>query len=205
VLCAVLIPSRARPERLVKTLISIRDTVAAADQVETLIRIDDDDQASLAIKDELARRFKHTRVVVGPRETGYTSLAKFYTQLADASQAAWIFNLNDDATFQGHGWDLQLAALPTTGVIVQPEWITSGSVRGSVYRNVEGGPFPCVPNGCWRPDFAVMLEPQDTWLDDELRKRRGWSTRFLKGLYVHHARDRDEVLAVHRQLDSNKT
>lgn len=200
-LCAILIPSRARPQRLWKTIKSVRET-SAPGAAEILVRFDDDDLASLAIIDELRRA--DVRVTVGPRRQGYGSISSFYTELADQSDAPWIWVMNDDAHIAGTahrrhiGWDGQLRGIPTEGFIVQPEiyqWNTSG------YRFCEGGAFPAVPNGAWRRfGFDEIGAPIDTWLDQVLRVKNGWTTRFLRDVTVVHIRDTEAELAKHRRL-----
>lgn len=200
-ICAILIPSRARPERLWKTIRSVRET-SAPGAAEILVRFDDDDHASLAIVDDLAAA--DVRVLVGPRRQGYPSLSDFYTELADSATSPWMWIMNDDACIGGtahlehQGWDGQLAAVPQDRFIVQPEiyqW------NQSSYPFCEGGAFPAVPNLVWRRfGFPTIGTPIDTWLDQLLRGRHGWKTHFLRGVSVIHMRDRDDELAEHRKL-----
>lgn len=200
-ICAILIPSRARPARLWKTIHSVRAT-SAPGAAEILVRFDDDDLASRAIVRDLEAA--DVRVLVGPRKRGYPSLSEFYTDLADVAVSPWIWVMNDDACIGGDahrkhtGWDGQLAALPTEGFIVQPEIYQWGHSR---YPFCEGGAFPAVPNRAWqRFGMSAIGSPIDTWLDELLRVTHGWKTRFLRDVEVIHDRDTDAVLAEHRKL-----
>lgn len=206
-LCSVLIPSRARPDRLRKTIRSIWET-SDAGRVEILVRFDSDDELSLGIVTELAR--DGVRVVVGPRGRGYLTLAVYYEELARIAAGAWIWVMNDDAHIMGHdgrwppcdlaaarGWDARLAEIPLVH-IVQPEMYKLG---GSGYLHCDGGAFPLVPNGAWRSFGEPHLcEPIDTWLDVILHQRGNWQTRFLKGVAVVHDRDTADVLEEHRRI-----
>lgn len=207
-LCSVLIPSRARLERLRKTVRSVRET-SDAERVEILVRFDDDDLASLAGRTELEA--DGVRVVVGPRGAGYGDLAVYYRELSALARGAWIWIMNDDACVAGcirgrsptdltaaRGWDDQLAAMPLTGVFAQPELYQLG---GSGYLDCAGGAFPLVPNRCWEGlEYGQPGNPIDTWFDQILRVRSGWSVRFLRGVAVVHLRDTYDELEKHRKL-----
>lgn len=200
-ICAILIPSRARPKRIWKTVKSVRET-SAPGAAEILVRFDNDDHESLAIADDL--RAADVKVLVGPRKQGYESLSEFYTELADVAVSPWIWVMNDDARIVGKahrehiGWDGQLAAVPTEGFIVQPEIYRWNS---SSYPFCEGGAFPAVPNQVWkRFGFDAIGSPIDTWFDHLLRESNHWKTHFLRDVEVFHERDTDDVLAEHRKL-----
>ena len=208
IICSILIPSRGRPERLKKTIRSVRDTDPDGNS-EILVRFDDDDTASLAIKAELEA--SGVIVLVGPRRCGYPSIGEFYAELAQNAAAPWIWIMNDDAHIRhvtdspnqpdgtGVPWAKQLLQLPLTGVIAQPECYQLG---GSKYWGSNGGAFPLVPNGCWSRLGASFLAGAavDTWLDQLLRVTHGWRSHFLAGVAVVHERDSDDVLAQHRRV-----
>lgn len=193
-ICSVLIPSRARPERLIRTIESIQKA-ARTEDYEVLLRLDDDDKDT--VSRELDRRAR-VRVVTGPRMRGYPDLNVFYTQLSDVARGLWVWIMNDDATVSGQGWDVLLRKVPTTGVIAQPEF---HKLNRSMYPRNEGGAFPLVPNGCWKSfGWTAIQDPADSRLDELLRGQHGWTTHFLAGITVHHQRDADEALWQHRLL-----
>ena len=195
-LCAILLPSRARPDRLLKTIASVWATVADPSRVEVLLRLDDDDRAMLDRLGEFEK--PGTRIIVGPRGRGYPDLNKMYGELAAATPAPWLWMMNDDAIIVGKGWDEQLVPLPTTGLLVQPEMYQLGFSR---YANSEGGAFPIFPNKCWRPEWTdELVDPLDAKIDELLRGQRGWKTHFLPGIEVVHDRDDDASLEAHRTL-----
>jgi hypothetical protein len=198
-LCSVLIPSRARAERLRKTIRSIRSTSDSA-RVEILVRFDDDDAGSLALIPELEGG--GIRVIVGPRGQGYQDLHLFYDELARAANGAWIFIMNDDATVEQRGtpWDEQLARLPLEGFVVHPEVHQLG---GSVYLNDAAGPFPIVPNYSWeRLGCRFINDPTGNcagaWFD-QLVWSLGWRWHFLAGVTFNHQRDDGPAIEAHRR------
>ena len=195
-ICSFLCPSRARPDRLAKTLDSIFATATMPGDSEVLVKLDVDEPRFDEYQTVVSR--PGVKAIWGPRKNGYASLAEVYTELALLANGDWMWVMNDDAWIGGVGWDVQLAALPTTGLIVQPEIYQLGL---GAYPRCEGGAFPVVPRLVWeRFGHTRAQEPIDTWLDQLLRFEHGWTTHFLPGIAVVHERDRDEVLAEHRRL-----
>lgn len=145
---------------------------------EFQIKVDDDDEATLKWIDKIKTIHPLTTVHVTPRGSGYSDIGLFSTMLAKASTATWVTPWNDDITWIGGGWDRQLAEVPTTGFVVQPEMHKLG---GSTYMRAEGGPTPIVPNGCWEKfGYLEMMQPADSWLDTLLRVQNHWKTWWLK-------------------------
>ena len=111
IICSVLIPSRARYDRLVKTIDSVFATAADPRRVEVIVRLDEDDEASIRQCETLAAWRKAPRgvssvtdltenniaVVIGPRLNGYASLSQFYEECAARARGAWLWVMNDDA------------------------------------------------------------------------------------------------------------
>lgn len=194
-LCAILIPSRARPDRLLKTIHSIYKT-ASLENFDIRLRLDLDDQLMMDRLKEF-ESLDNVRVYVGMRRLGYECLNEFYTELADMAPADWLMIMNDDAWIDGKGWDKQLADVPREGFIVQPEWYQWGQ---SVYKG-ECSAFPFVPNGCWKK-FGLPIIPHeaDASLHRLLVDSQGWKTHFLLGVRVVHERDSTEQLEIHRKL-----
>jgi hypothetical protein len=192
---AILIPSRARPDRLHTTIKSAVETTNPKN-VEIRIRFDDDDKLSLDRIDEF-KKYPNCHVHVGNRLAGYNSVNEFYTELADASGASWVSIMNDDATYIGFGWDENLLNVPAVGFIVQPETYQWNNCR---FKNNQGGAFPFVPNGSWKKFGPNCIpNPADTALDIILRQEAGWRTHFLQGLTILHLRDTPEELEEHRR------
>ena len=195
-ICAIMLPTRARPDRLHTTIRSVLETVSDLNEIEILLRLDDDDEVMLTRLAEF-EAYPRMRIIIGNRENGYASLGDFYNELALATKATWLWVMNDDATITGKGWDEKLKAVPTTGFIVQP-WLHQ--LGASKYYNNEGGAFPVFPNGSWRPHWESLHDPIDTAIDGLLRIQLGWKTHFLPDIGVVHDRDNDEQLASHRAM-----
>lgn len=192
-LCSCLLPTRARPAKLWRCLQSIFDHASERD-FEILLRVDEDDQKTLDITNDLRLDFD-AKVYVGPRVC-WKSLNIAFTELASEAQGQWVWILNDDMMVTQGMWDDELRAVPTTGYIVQPA--VSG-LGGSLYYNAPSQAFPIVPRNCWKSAGSpVVPDPADTGLDSLLR-RRGWQTWFLRGVAFWHDRDDEETINAHRR------
>lgn len=183
-LCAVIFPSRERCALAVSAIRSFGSQVAALENVSFHVRVDDDDPTLAEYKEQLSP-LPNTTLVVGPREMGWGSGTKFCSQLADQSDAKWIWSINDDMELDGHYWDLKLAVMPDSGYIVQPEF---HRLNRSLYVKDERSCAPIVPNGCWKQfGHDLIPAPLDAMLPDILCKN-GWSTLFLSNVTIIHNR-----------------
>lgn len=192
-LCAILLPSRSRFERCVKCVNSFLQTAAGRDDFEIWLRLDWDDPQL----DEYTHAFQPpVRHIIGPRNGGYWNMGNFYTELANASNAPWVWMFNDDATIHGP-WLTELEKVKSFETVVQAEWHKLG---GSGYHQDEGGPFPILPNGFWKI-IGLPAVPRvcDT---DSIRplKAMGWTTYYLPGVTYHHQRDDPATLEAHRKV-----
>lgn len=218
-LMSVLIPTRARPERLIQTARSFRGFFDSDDDVEILVRIDHDDADTIAAISRIVEAGPNVRVFGGSRLGGYADLHVFYGELAKLAVAPWVWIMNDDAWVRRQeSWQLAMEFAPsvlpgffesapslsawlrarrTDRVIIQPDVYQLNQSR---YPKCEGGAFPIVPTRCWEQfGYAMPESPIDTWLDHTLRQY-GWVTEFLPGVTVQHDRDADDVLAEHRRM-----
>jgi hypothetical protein len=230
IICSVLVPSRARYPRLVKTIDSVFATAADPRRVEVIVRLDDDDDEE-SIRQfqtlvELGRVSRHgfqgvsllpakIEVIVGPRRNGYASLSAFYEECADRARGAWLWVMNDDAIIDSANkyprLDGRAYPMQTKRWDEMLAELSSADriiiqpelykLGGSGYWNCEGGAFPIVSKDCWRRvGHDHIGHPIDTWFDQVLRVQNGWRTHFLTGWAVVHDRDTDDVLAKHREI-----
>lgn len=194
-LCAILIPSRKRTEALQAAIKSVRATVPDQRRISIGVRYDNDDKETQALraKDEHLADYW----VCGPRYNGYYSLNKFYTELAIATPAKWLFLFNDDCRIEGD-WINDLAVIPSSHYMVHPLTFQVGK---STYEKVAPTTCPIVPNGCWK--WCGMSEVPgvtDAHLADLLVNVNKWNNAFLGGLRLIHDRFTDEEYAEHRRL-----
>lgn len=197
-LCSVLIPTRKRRERLWQSVTSIIGATDDWTRVEIITRVDIDDWGGY---EKMWRDNDRVNVHVlpGSRLNGFKSLHVMYQEMAEVARGKYLLIWNDDAVMEGDtGWDTKLAAIPDGDFIIQCGIMGNG---GSTYHNVEGAPFPIVRNRAWYTyETQCLGDPVDVWLDDVLRKQRGFTTKFLEGVRFQHNRDDDAALAEHRRL-----
>lgn len=193
-ICSVLIPSRARVDKLAKCIESF--VVAELDRTdfEILVRIDHDDP-QLRDYEMLALGHPYIRLFVGPR-FGFRRMSEYLEELSKASNAYWNLHFNDDATIAG-SWLTQLERVPKEWHYAVCEWHNLG---GSSYQYDFGGPFPFLPRCFWEfyggTGMPEIADKQSILNLMEI----GYNPWFLKGVSFHHIRDDNETLEAHRQM-----
>lgn len=95
-----LIPTRGRFQGLLDGIKSIKKTASSHVQLEFLVRIDQDDEGTLAIRDRIPGE-----IIVGPRWCGYNSIHTFLNELAAKSHGDWIIPWSDDTFMETRHWD----------------------------------------------------------------------------------------------------
>lgn len=186
--CSFLLPSRGRPRGLLRSIVSILSTANRPEQIEILVKLDDDDYSSMdfwtvGIRNYVSKR-GNVSFTVGPRITGKWPLRAICIELASKAAGDWICLWNDDAFMIGHRWDEQLAKLPLSGVIVQPGFC---KLNESEYTRCQRSAFPFFPNRSWEKfGLDFWPNPCDYQADEVLRVKNGWKTKYLDGITVFH-------------------
>jgi glycosyltransferase involved in cell wall biosynthesis len=195
-LVSILLATRNRVPRLLKTIQSIYNTAKSRD-FEILLRIDDDDHETLQNL-HLLKPYPEVSYIIGSRYEGYISHPIFMDELVAIAKGEWFFFFDDDTTILGEDWDKQLVLVPTSGKIVHPEFYWLGP---SKYPSGSCNPVAlCVPNKCWEQYGMDKLQlPIDKQIQ-ELLIANGWTNHWLKDIIAFHERDDDETLAEHRTL-----
>jgi len=191
-ICSILITSRKRVPRLLKTLQSIRDTAISQDDIEVLLRFDDDDLETEACIPAYKHIVKNFSWIKGPRLNGWQSVAAFWDELYKKSNGTWSWMMSDDMIVTGKGWDILLHDVPTEGFIVHPQIHQLG---GSTYTEDATGPAPIIPKGALEKfGYDCIPNPPDTGINDSFRRKSGWEIKFLPGIGVWHMRDDESEL-----------
>jgi len=189
----IMIPTRKRTAKLLRTLDQLGKT-ASSDDYEVIIMIDDDDQESLSVKQELESH-PNTRVILGPR-LGYAMLDRgYYKRMEEESKSPWVWIAGDDMLVEGD-WLGQLRTVPKTGFLVQPEVSKLG---GSTYEKAEAQAFPIFPRFCWKSFSDEFPKPFDT-VGHEILRKNGWKTFFLNNVTMWHDRPPEHEIVEHRKM-----
>lgn len=107
---SVLIPSRGRPDKLLRCVQSLLVDHQIPDGVEIVIGFDDDDelyQHSANLIQSLALHPSQLQVRLGPR---CHTLAQLLNEMADHSTGKWVMGFCDDLTFEDERWHEKILA-----------------------------------------------------------------------------------------------
>ena len=206
-----MIPSRSRGDRLLGCLDSMYSKASNPDQIEALIKIDNDDIDSYvsAIADIKKITRGNCKVLISDRLDGYWSLDKAWNDLAKLSQGEFLYLLNDDVVMETQDWDVVVGEYSGKICVVQGQcsndqglWLDSvaniiGLGGGSSMDTAACQGFPLIhreiPETCgflsptpfndtYIHDFAIMLGIEIR--DDRLRvthNRHGNDETYTKG------------------------
>lgn len=116
----VLLPTRDRPDMLVRSVESLFATADHPEQVRIMAAVDPDDRPSWAAALGLLNPSLLNYVCVTERH-GYEGLHHYYNELAARSDGDWLLVWNDDALMTTPGWDTQVTRLPP--------WILIGDLQ----------------------------------------------------------------------------
>ena len=184
IICSLLIPSRFKPDGVLRMIESGITTAASPDRIEFVVRLHDDDFPSLERIPEFCRAAPNVRVVVGPTGRGYSDLSRFFDEAAAVATGDWILQMGDDAMIGGDGWDSRLDAI-SRDKIVLPEF---HQLNRTVYHHDFECSFPIVPAGSWLKYADRFPDAPDTGTIKLLRSN-GWDTEYLAGCHAIHLRD----------------
>tara|TARA_R110000744_G_scaffold363219_1_gene471453 strand:+ start:415 stop:1161 length:747 start_codon:yes stop_codon:yes gene_type:complete len=112
-LVSICIPSRNRPQQLATCIHSIINTVDNIDDIEIIVRFDNDDFASWAGIDLIPDVDSNgkplsIKFIKGSRFGGYVDIWKMDNHMYSESSGEFQFHLNDDAIMSTKGWDTVL-------------------------------------------------------------------------------------------------
>lgn len=177
-ICSFLIPSRKHSSGLERAIRSVGNL----EDVEFIVRADDDDRDTIKTCEHLAIEFSNLRHVVGKRGQGYGSVAYFVDELYRIAKGQWISMLDDDVTLEGETWLKQLTAMPLSGVYVRTEFYFLGPSRYGPSCRGPAGWF--APKDTWPGPFSGAV---DVRMEHELSVNRKWKSAYLQGIaYNHH-------------------
>lgn len=98
---SILLPSREKPNQFRVAVESVFKT--AGTHVEVIARVDEDDPL---LQSYIDLRVMVTRLIIGPRLTGYGSNHVFYEDCAKLSRGDVLVLWNDDMQMETKDWDL---------------------------------------------------------------------------------------------------
>lgn|SRR3990167_1641390 len=114
-LVSIMLPTRGRPAYLLAAIDSAVSLAADYQNIEFLLKIDDDDEPTIAAVEGLYRAFPALNIkwVISPRGAAYHDMHHWINDLASRATGDWLFLFNDDARFKTEGWDATLSIMGT--------------------------------------------------------------------------------------------
>ena len=193
---SILIPTRGRAERLIKSMESFR-TAMLEESYEFRVKIDDDDFGTLERIEEIKSVHPNVTIYKSPRRGGWGMFNVFCTEMAADTESDWLLLWNDDATWFGLGLDETLKQVPLEGFVAMAEFHRYGP---STYHKDQGGPFPIVPNKIWEKfGMKEIPFPPDTGFWQLLIHDNHWQHYWLMGHTFWHDRDNDSKISEYRK------
>jgi len=105
---SVQLPTRGRPKDVIEIVNSLIENVSSIDNIEILLKLDDDDIDSInTLKNELSEHIGSlVKIVVTPRLGGYFDLPTHHYSLSEVADGEWLFLFNDDLRLLTKDFDL---------------------------------------------------------------------------------------------------
>lgn len=105
IIVSVMIPTRGRPDKLIRAVQSLQSNAKDIDRIEIILRVDEDDKATLAMLNSTPLGVK---ALVGSRKEGYFSLHEHILDMARVAKGRWLMSFNDDCVMKTKDWEKQL-------------------------------------------------------------------------------------------------
>lgn len=103
---SLLIPTRNRTKSLCRLFDSIEETCNSTDNLEVLLRIDEDDIETIRFIRKYSKNSKLLiKTIIGKRGKGYVDLHNKVNELCQISSGNFLFSLADDVQFMTKNWD----------------------------------------------------------------------------------------------------
>jgi len=123
--------SRGRVSRLQSLFTSISNTTIDINNIEVLVRIDDDDLTTIQFSKINTYPFD-VRFITGPRPA---NLTVSYNELARQCRGDYLFVLNDDVDILTYGWDKKVIETPHNEIWLLSTYDTSVDKANTPDRN----------------------------------------------------------------------
>lgn len=208
---SLLIPTRKRPNNIKRLIESIKDTVIDINDIELCFYIDDDDNESLELINEIANTI-NTKAIQGTYTGEYRTPTFFMpNELVKICTGPIFFYGADDVVFRTKRWDKKVKESfdnyeDKILLVYAPDGFQSGKVpvatHGFLHKNwvdIIGYLFPSVFN----------IAYNDTWITEvsELIKRR----IYIEDMFIEHMHPAagkaklDDTYLTKKETDGNET
>ena len=160
---SVLLATRGRPEMLDKSIDSLLSNISNTDNIEIMLGIDNDDQATLDFvqDEEFQTKMQDTynvdvQAVLFDR-LGYKNLHQYMNTLWGQASGEWLMLWNDDAIMDSKDWDLEIGKFDDQFALLK---------FNQVNHSHPYALFPVIPTDWCRLIGNFSLNSQnDAWLN----------------------------------------
>lgn len=211
---SILIPSRARPDGLLKTIRSLFSLARNPALVEAVVRLDYDDSDSILRLDEILKM--NVKVIIGDRYRGYIDLHRLTNECAAIASGKLLMAFNDDAWIETRHWDMLLSIFPYSA-----EHVFYASVDRPIDRESEDYKnfamrarldFPIITRPLYEKIGVYSPTPAYDWFwNDAVTRYQRLGGEVLKNVLIQHSyvrasdkkacQDLDDIkVEVHRTL-----
>lgn len=187
---SLLLPTRQRPEQLIRLYDSVMNTADRPMNVELVVYVDDDDDSYDSID---LKRYPQLRIIRGPRHhDGQVNLSIKWNECWKVARGEIYMHCGDDIVFRTRSWDSQVAeainARPGKIALVWGNDWELGTSRGEFGTH-------CFIHKNWTDVVGRFLPPyfvsdyNDTWLNDvgeALKVRSPLDNMWIE--HMHHTR-----------------
>jgi len=109
---SVLLPSRNRPELLLRSVAGLYEKASNPAGVEVLIANDPDDDMTVQVASQLFEAFPTVRLIRVFRRYGYREFHEYFNTLCMSATGEWLLLWNDDAIMESISWDMAMENMP---------------------------------------------------------------------------------------------
>jgi len=179
-----LLPTRNRPEKLKKLLLSLKETCNNISNYEVVLVFDSDDTHHIQKFNELDKNFNYQTIIMD--RVGYDNLHIYYNKACEIAKGNWLWLWNDDACeMLSKDWDLIIENYNNQFLILNP-WNTRSC--DSEYLKTHTM-FPIVPK-----KYVELLGHFSPWnhLDTYTERVIGGMNILKNEFKIVHTHDREE-------------
>ena len=119
-LVSAVFASRGRFSLLLESLESLYDKARNPEQIQAIVRFDNDDTENLNNISNLPFDKINIRVIIGPRFRGYQDMHIFINECCSLACGDFLLNWNDDATMLTENWDSELEKYKCQTIVLNP-------------------------------------------------------------------------------------
>jgi len=182
-LVSFLLPTRKRFPKLMRAIMSIRDTVGNKDNYEICLRVHSDDELTIARLPEIVK-LANVRVHIGP-PLDWAHNVNAFDEANQIASGSWVWWFNDDCVLEGSGWDTQLWEVPARTIAI-PAVHRLGK---STYPRDRHVPMFAMPAYSWGTENFPASGDTGLW---EFYEKNGWNVHWLEGITLWHDRDESD-------------